>query len=328
MLQLDAILLADCGPSAGLGHLRRTLVLADALRSKGCACRMLLTDPAGAAFVRDRGFSFQIWNRAAPLAQADIVVIDGYGFDAQLPRRWREATGAIVLIVDDTAERPLAAGAILNHNLYGADLDYRAYRADKFLLGPRYALIDPSFVELAGHPRPQPTRVVVSFGGTDDGKLAAAAASALLARDTALQIDIIVAPFAPLSAAASGVAVQFPGRCVVHRGAVMTEIMANAVLYVGAAGVTLMEAIAAGLDVVACAIADNQKINIEALTRLGYPAFPEFLPDAMAAAALQRLADRPTSVRPLIDGEGAGRVANVLCGLAEGRIGHRRQVGS
>jgi spore coat polysaccharide biosynthesis predicted glycosyltransferase SpsG len=311
-----ALFLADSGPTVGLGHLRRLLVLAAELAGRGLECGFLLTNIADAGFVERAGFAASPWlNRLDALPAAKVVAIDGYCFDLSLPSRWRAQTGSVVLMVDDHAERPTDVDIVLNHNLYGADLDYSDYRARRILAGPHYALIDPDFAALFGRPRTSSRRVLVSFGGTDDGRYGKAAARAVLDRDPDVTVDLVLAPLAGELAGGADLESRYPGRCRVHHGASMVARMAEADLYLGAAGVTLMEAIAAGLDIVVCGIAPNQEINIRTLARLGVAAFDTFDLAAMTEAASSRLAHSGREKLKLIDGGGAKRVTDEILGF-------------
>ena len=136
----------------------------------------------------------------------------------------------------------------------------------------------------------------------------------MLQRDDGVIVDLVL----PSTAAASGrtrLVDDYQGRCHVHVGATMVERLAVARLYLGAAGVTLLEAIAAGLDIVVCGIVDNQRYNIRKLKSLSASAFDRFAPDDMAVAALRLLSAPKLSRLPTIDGRGAERVIQVVLGL-------------
>jgi spore coat polysaccharide biosynthesis predicted glycosyltransferase SpsG len=315
-----ALFLADSGPTVGLGHLRRLLVLAAELAGRGLECGFLLTNIADADFAERAGFAASPWlNRLDALPAAKFVAIDGYCFDLSLPSRWRAQTGSVVLMVDDHAERPTDVDILLNHNLYGADLDYSDYGARRILAGPQYALIHPDFAALFGRPRPSSRRVLASFGGTDDGRYGKAATRAVLERDPDVTVDLVLASLSGKPAGPSDLESRYPGRCRVHYGASMVARMAEANLYLGAAGVTLMEAIAAGLDIIVCGIVPNQEINIRTLARLGVAAFDTFAPAAMAESAVSSLARPDHAKLNVIDGSGAKRVTDEILGFANSR---------
>src|SRR5690606_10502280 len=93
---------------------------------------------------------------------------------------------------DDFAARSLPVDLIINHNIYAEALDYGRLSGATALKGPRYALIDPRFGEIRRRPR---RRVLVSFGGSDDGTLGGAVAQALQRQAGAsLAIDLVLSP--------------------------------------------------------------------------------------------------------------------------------------
>lgn len=273
--------------------------------------------------VAESGFGAAVWdNGAGKLPEADVAVIDGYRFDKSLPARWKEQAGTIVVMVDDNGDRPIVSDGLLNHNLYGADVDYNAYRYAKLMAGSQFALIEPGFVKLVGEKRIGTPRFMVSFGGTDDGAYAAVVAEALLGRSSNIVIDLPISSFVEPSSALLQLEKKWVGRVRIHRGALMVELMAKAKVYIGAGGVTAIEAIAAGLDIVTCAIAPNQNVNVQLFRTMGYAAFNSFQPVAMAEAAIDRLTQPRDGFDPIVDGRGADRVVDGILGL----IGERRDV--
>jgi spore coat polysaccharide biosynthesis predicted glycosyltransferase SpsG len=154
---------------------------------------------------------------------------------------------------------------------------------------------------------------LISFGGTDDGTYAAPAAEALLMRLPDVVANVVLSPLAAGSDLLEQVRNKSGERLRIHHGANMPRLMAMSTHYVGAAGVTLMEAIASDLNFVVCALADNQLINIRTLSRLGYPAFAHFQPQAMASTVADNPSPSKGPVFDMIDGRGGGRVVSAIC---------------
>ena len=332
---MHVALLADCGPGVGLGHVRRSAVLAKAFAAKGWTAEMLVPSPDGNAVSAAAGLSARPWEPAMPLA-ARIVVIDGYTFDASVYDAARRA-GSFVVAIDDLAERPVPCDAVLNHNLYASALDYSRYGAAKVLAGPTFALIDPAFASLVKTrtPRAAP-RVLVFFGGADDGRYGVPAAIAVLETVADAVVDLVLVPataqatilpspqgggeqrgalpnpIAMTLTAADAAVQRFPDRLKVHRGADMPRVMATATHYVGGGGVTVMEALSAGLEVIVCAVADNQRHNIRWLAEIGFAAFERFDATAMAAAVARPAGVLVRDVATLLDGTGADRAVAMI----------------
>src|SRR5690606_19869813 len=73
----------------------------------------------------------------------EIIVLDGYHFDTAYQKRVRD-TGASLVYIDDHAEGPFDADAVINHSP-GVDIQQYLGKSweTRFFLGPKYALIDP-----------------------------------------------------------------------------------------------------------------------------------------------------------------------------------------
>jgi UDP-2,4-diacetamido-2,4,6-trideoxy-beta-L-altropyranose hydrolase len=303
---------ADCGPGAGWGHLRRSLVLASAFKRRGHAVSMYLVDIACAPVAADYGIGAQAWPSSAPPTRADVVVSDGYRFGAAFPQEMKERFGRVSVVIDDLAEAPVTADVVINHNIYANELDYAAYPARTFLAGPCYALIDSEFfVRDAGLSRPP--AVLIAFGSLDDGRYSFGLVEALMEHDDRVKL-IVVAPnlsreYEQAFARLAGVSI---GRLVVHRFAPMADCMQQATIFVGAAGVSVMEAMAAGLDLVVCATAANQRFNIQKLAALGYFAFPSYSPNEMIKSVSSLLREPRRDMPNLVEMCGPDRIVDVL----------------
>jgi spore coat polysaccharide biosynthesis predicted glycosyltransferase SpsG len=307
---IGASFIVDTGPSVGLGHLGRSTVLLAALERHGVACRLYCADPAAAAALGHRAGATPPTLSAIP--RTDIIVCDSYRLsDADL--RTLRARCRLLVALDDTAERPLPVDVVLNHNLYAPDLDYRRLGAGKALTGPRYALVDQRIIAAARDhaDRPPEHAVVVSFGGTDDGTIAAQVANALLPRTDAL-LQVIVAGSRQPSATLLQLAQAQPARISVHHGPDVPALLARARLYLGSAGMMSFEAFAVGLELVVVPIAANQRPGAEALVAYGHDLVPALEPGMLAEVAARRLAQPRVIVPSPIDGQGGERAASEL----------------
>jgi spore coat polysaccharide biosynthesis predicted glycosyltransferase SpsG len=198
---------------------------------------------------------------------------------------------------------------VINHNLYAPTLDYGRITGGKTLLGPDYALVNDRVIAAARQHAAQipDNAVVISFGGTDDGAIAAPVAQELLSRTDA-RIDVIVAASRTPSPALRHLA----SRVVVHHGPDVPALLARARLYLGAAGMMSFEAFAIGLNLVVVPIAGNQRLGAEALVAYGHDMLDDVEPEKLAEIAAQRLRQPPEIKRAPIDGKGPDRLAAAL----------------
>lgn len=303
-------LLVDAGQGAGFGHLRRQLVLARALEGLGARVVFGLPDPDAIPWPDARIPSPFRWSPGERAPEADAVVVDSYRADPPSPG------GPAVAVMDDLGERPVEADLVINHNAYGDLCDYSAYRARRVLAGPRYAMVGQEFTALRGRPG---DAVLISFGATDDGSLAAPLAEAVRARMPAVPIVVALVRSDPAHMERlRGV------NATVRVGRPLDETMADARVVAGSAGFTILETLAAGRSPVVCMIAANQRLNIDFARRRGLPAFDAPAPDDMARAIEECYAGGPAAALPEVDGTGADRVAAAVVEAASQARPRRR----
>ena len=312
---LRAVHFANCGAEVGLGHLRRSLVLASALHARGVACDFYTPEGAGADLAMMQGFATADWPVSGDLPAADLLIADSYDLPLDLQQRWRGRYGLRV-VIDDLADRAIDGDLVLNGNIFAETLSYSC----PSLLGPAYALIDPAFHAARRAASAVPKRVLIAFGGSDDGHIGQALALLLLQQSPEVRVDLVTSP---LHKDIAVLADMPSNRLTVHHGADMPALMAQACLYLGGAGTMVLEAMAAGRPMVVAALADNQHANVRALQEAGVPAFDRISAEQMVDAALHILSGGVTpdlSMR-LTEG-GAERAADaILSALRKRREG-------
>jgi spore coat polysaccharide biosynthesis predicted glycosyltransferase SpsG len=296
---VKVVMAADAAPGAGLGHLSRSSALAGVLRDRGADVRAIAlgaTEP-----VERDGIAWEPGDLSAP-GDADVVVLDSY----RTPSDDAEALAkkAHLVAFHDQGE-PIAGATLVISTVFDE-------ARPGILGGLAFAPIDPAFRARA-RPRPQEARwVLVTTGGTDPSGIGATVA-ADLAGDFE-RVSLVRGP------QASG---DVPGDVEPIRGGSLVEPLTRCDLVVTAAGVTLLEACAAGTPAVALVVADNQRPGAERLAREGAIALVD-PPDARAAADAARalaadpLRRRELSVRArnLVDGRGLERIAERIEALS------------
>ncbi len=300
---------ADAGAAVGLGHLRRTAVIAEALVAAGS--RVLFGTPTPEAVPRLAGLDVREAANLAVLPPAPVSLVDGYRI-ASSELSARRAGGGRLVMLDDLADRPLPADLVINPNIYGPALDYAALTSARVLSGLAWCPVAPRFAALRESRRGGP-RALVAFGGTDAGAFAVPTARALRARCD-WPLEVVLSPLSPLADSLRRDLANL-GAVQAHHGADMAALMARCSHYVGASGSTVWEALTAGLVPAVAAIADNQRPIVAALAAAGVAAVDDFDPEALAAAALDARAV-PAVARQL-DGRGAERIAAEIMALLE-----------
>jgi UDP-2,4-diacetamido-2,4,6-trideoxy-beta-L-altropyranose hydrolase len=295
------------------------LALADALRPQVSVVLILPEGDSGLRRrVEDRGHAVvtasgetdaRVEAVVTRTESVDLVVLDGYVFDATLQRHIRGR--AALTVVDDLG---LAADCDLAVNPSPGGEDLRPIGASIFLGGAAYALIRASFagarVEVLSAGR-APRTVLVSTGATDIGGISARVTAELLARDATVEVVRVVGPDA------DGVPENREPRLqLLVSPASLADALARATLYVGAAGTTAVQAACVGIPAVINDAVANQSAQAGALAAAGCAVVAGS--DELTSECL-RLLDDPSRcdamaerARALIDGRGALRVADAV----------------
>lgn len=318
-MTLRALLAPDCGEGVGLGHLERMLALADALRTHASVSLIL---PEGDALLRrrveDRGhMAVAVPGETATRVQAaidgtrsvDLVVLDGYVFDAEMQTRLRER--APLTVVDDLG-LPADCDLAVNPSPGGERL--RPTGATTFLGGADYALLRAAFAEARERVLRQgraSRTVLVSTGATDVDGIGGRVVAELLETDPSVEVMRVVGPETRDAHAADQ-----PRLHVLVAPTGLAEALAQATLYVGAAGTTAVQAACVGIPAVINDVVVNQSAQAAALAEAGCAVVVDS--DDLARTCVRLLEDparcdaMANRGRDLVDGRGAWRVADAV----------------
>ncbi len=302
------LLVADAGVAAGLGHLRRMQALGDALLAFGFTYAIAVLPDAGGAATRSerrpppKDYSSAesiVGRRVLDLERIrscrnafDICVLDSY--------RASPDDAALldpVLAMADGAPPPIGAPIILDPSP-GAEEEMYLEEAEVVLAGEKFALLTFPFWNL-DPPKPHypPRNVFISLGAAGDPAFVDAVASAVT--------DVM-----------PGVTLNLPSPDTLPPE--YFRMLCSADVVITAGGVTSLEAARAGRPMVGVVLADNQRENIEGLSRKGALLSASADPDAIAKA-VREVAENEALFRRLsacgprvIDGIGACRTAAAL----------------
>ncbi|MDZ7268730.1 MAG: UDP-2,4-diacetamido-2,4,6-trideoxy-beta-L-altropyranose hydrolase [candidate division KSB1 bacterium] len=326
----------DGSHTLGVGHVYRCLALAEALHRRGCqACFAVTVTPAAIqALIRQHGHQVEVLAGGAPeLTQlaalserlgTRLICVDSYAADAAYFRAL-QAAGWRTVCIDDFAGFPIAAGMVINHNAYAAELRYDVPAGARLRLGPRYALLRRQFREtrLAALPPATPPYVLVLIGGSDPQQWSLRLARSLLAAlPAAVHLVVVAGPATTSLPELQHWSRAHPRLRVLHRPPDLPAVMAGASLAISGAGVTTYELACLGVPSLLLIVADNQRQNAAALGRLGIAQVLGWHEDlqaeeiaARAAVLLENGSERQELAargRRLVDGAGAERVAGEI----------------
>lgn len=347
ILRPRILFIANAGPEVGGGHVMRCLTLARALIQRGALCVFLAT-PAVAAILDAFGQDMPREDATSidpdHIADAttgiefDAVVFDHYG----LSRAEHEevAHGRPTLVLDDLADRPLAADIIVDSGPTRTEADYAMFaEGAKLLLGPAYAPIRPEFADLrevalarrGGGIR----RVLVTLGLTDINGVTSKVLERLRQRNGHVAFDVVLGSGAPSLPGLRKVAAHDP-RLTLHVDTQdMARLTAEADVAVGAAGSATWERCVLGLPSLILILAENQRPAALALAArqaaLVVDAWAEDFGPTFERAAMRLFTDAAcrdhlsAASAEVCDGQGANRVAEAFLPLALRQAGARAE---
>ncbi|SHI85085.1 UDP-2,4-diacetamido-2,4,6-trideoxy-beta-L-altropyranose hydrolase [Hymenobacter daecheongensis DSM 21074] len=266
---------ADGNATIGLGHLVRSLALADMVRPLA-ECRAAVQAPAPAVrqLVREAGVA--LWELpvlepaaeapllAAQLCPTDVVVLDGYGFDTGY-QQTLAASGCRLVAIDDLRAWPMAVELVINHSPGVTATQYRAAPGTRFCLGPDYSLLRPPFLTQARPPAPPApiASVLLCFGGADPQQLTQRCLALLLALPALREVGVITGGAFPHSDALQTLAAASPTKTVrFYANVAADEIVALLHQYqavVCPASTILIESLVLGKAALTGYYADNQR---------------------------------------------------------------------
>lgn len=342
---MRALLVAEGGYRAGLGHIVRCRVLAGELVRAGHDAALVLHGDRNALAQRawpgaeavteigeDAPISVVTQAVSERLANGgyDWLVVDGYRFSGNEVKAMRGSSACRVLVLDDVPGRALVGDLLLNQNSTSST-GYASVSGQigSFLLGPQFALVDPCYlksrrVAIQGE---SVRRVLVSFGGVDrHGRTARVIELLSLAANSPLAIDVVIGPYFPHRTRLTS-AVRNLSICVHDNLPDLSGLMKDCDLMISAAGSTAWQACCVGIPLMVFQTVDNQKSVVDALmdaraalcanaTAATAPGsgidageFDTMFEAMQSQTVRLGLAERAAR---LVDGEGAGRVVGAM----------------
>lgn len=310
---IQACFHVEASATVGLGHLRRCLTLAKELSERGARCEFDVQNKIAQTLVGEDGFELR---SSADRCFSDVVVVDTKTRRPN-PRTLRRF-GRVLVLVDDMGAPRLSPDVLINPNIYGDIMDYSGLTGTKILAGPKYSLIHPRFRAVREDRIKESAldRIVVAFGGMDDGRYALPVMESL--KSSPLPIDMVLSPLS------SNKRVRvLPPRVTVHEGADLSILFRKAAVFIGGAGTAASEAAAGGVPAVLCRIDPDQDLSIHAFAAAGIQTVEAFDPEAIARKAeliLSRREVESTTLLELLDGRGAARCAETIHEIAKVKV--------
>ena len=355
----------DASVTMGIGHLRRCLSLAQALDEQGAALVLVtraLDEVAGQVLQKasypvtwlppvvsnndaralndlppHQAYAGVTWQKdasdtcdALSAAPPDWLIIDHYAFDARWHAFVRQRLGCRLLVIDDIADRALAADVLLDQNWHSdhrAKYQGRLSQQPAWLVGPRYALLSEGYRAAARYKfNAQVKSIGIFMGGTDPGGVTGSVLACVRAeaRFEGL-VEVVSTSSSPYLDRLRAACLAWPNTSLTLDEPDLASFFSRHDLHIGAGGGATWERCCMGAPTIALVVADNQAASVPGLHRSGivraarlrgfqvteHGENMQWLPEALSSLlhdpqARQLLSTASTA---LVDGRGAQRVA-------------------
>lgn len=326
---------ADATTSIGLGHIKRCLSLAHALRESGAEVALVVAylDIDVSSLVLQAQFKYvQIphcsksleMSEAKSLAWSvseikqdafatievlkewmpEFVIVDHYNLDADWHQLVSQQLNTRIAVIDDLADRKIAAQFVIDHNF---SKDHRAkYKglipsSTELLGGPRFALLGQSYVNAEPYKfREHVHSIGIFMGGTDPSNMSTMVLKACRAYAKFQgPIEIATTSSNPHYAALKKACAVWPDTTLLVDESELSGFFARHDLQIGAGGGATWERCCMGAPTLAIICADNQRVVVPALHDLGVLATINPASEETIGQTVRRLVESPNLRRQL-----------------------------
>ncbi|MBI4843584.1 MAG: UDP-2,4-diacetamido-2,4,6-trideoxy-beta-L-altropyranose hydrolase [Nitrospirae bacterium] len=271
----------DANPDIALGHLKRCLSLAEALRINGAEPVFLSLDDKSAKELL-AGLNFPSGFIDTPVNTGDdadktlsfmreknleAVIFDSYSVDAEYLARFSGKKFKVICI-DDLADRPLPCDMVINGGLGAEKLNYDAPRK---LLGIDYCILSRPFWEPSISKGNADVRnILITMGGIDHYGLSERSMRMLDELPGAFSITVIIGPYYENMKEIEDTAGDIEKDVELVRGRNdLYPYMKKCDMAVSAGGFTLYELATLRKPVIGISLWENQYRNVNELDKKG-----------------------------------------------------------
>ncbi|MCB2340763.1 UDP-2,4-diacetamido-2,4,6-trideoxy-beta-L-altropyranose hydrolase [Clostridium estertheticum] len=257
---------ADGGANIGMGHIMRTLVLANELSKIHDVIYICRVDNPlsekyriGIEMVKSQGFVVKTIREDFILLdlnnmEADLLITDSYDVDEKYFDETKRMFNKTAYI-DDMNLYYFNVNFLINQNIDGIDFDYKVNNDTKLLIGPDYIMLRDEFRDVSEkYIKEEVKDIMVTVGGSDPHHITEQILDYVKMLD--YNFHIVVGP----SFEKDNYLKDFENLKVrLYYNASMYEIMQNCDVAVAACGSTLYELAVCGIPTLGLIIVENQQ---------------------------------------------------------------------
>ena len=181
---MDICIRADGGTNIGMGHVMRTLVLAQTLRENHnvfYACK--IDEPcsdkylAGIDLIQKQGFKVAKINENDEINElkkirADCIITDSYDIDEEYFTALKKIFKISGCFDDECICSYYNVDFLINQNIYASIFDYRVNENTELMLGAEYVILREEFRALPDKViKKSITDIMVTVGGSDQDNI-------------------------------------------------------------------------------------------------------------------------------------------------------------
>lgn len=323
---MKIIIRADGGAGIGMGHLMRTSVLADELKSFAAvqyACIDIKEHRVGIDFLQNKGYEVIRLNENSPLedllkTNADCLITDSYKVDTEYFKkmsRYFPITGYI----DDLNMHVFSVDFLINQNPYGPDLEYRVKEGTKLFLGLEYALLRKEFHDIPQkNIKKEVQDIMITMGGADPQDYSTKLALKIKQVFPDITLHIIVGS----SFENINVLKKIADKNIkLYFNAMMSEVMQQCDIAISACGSTLYELSACGVPTIGIVIAENQNMAASKMEALGAIKKGEVASVARQIGVLdyEQRSKMSKIQRKIVDGRGSKKLSQEIISIVQNK---------
>ncbi|CDM68813.1 glycosyltransferase [Clostridium bornimense] len=249
---------ADGGSSIGMGHIMRTIILANELKKKYKIIYVCLDDKNyinGIKFIKDRGFEVKLILDEEEILKIEnsIIIVDKYNLSSDYYNKL--AINNKVIIFDDNCTLDFYYGNIvLNQNAYAKELEYKCNSSTKLLLGNDYTLLREEFrMKTPIEVNSDVKNIMITLGGSDDRNLTEIIIKQLI--DEEFTIHIIIGQAFIHEAALRK---YESDNVILYKNPSISDVMKKSDILICGCGSTIYEGLKLGVPIIGLVLAENQ----------------------------------------------------------------------
>lgn len=270
----NIIIRIDSSSEIGIGHLMRTLILANGL--KNYFNIIYLTQNLRGNknhLIEDNGFRHQILNsmdcheftRIVKDINPVLCIIDHYDIDIECEKK----LGLLcdVLVFDDEFKAHKATW-VLNHSFIASNNDYTYLKYTKIMAGSCFTLLKDSFISKKSTYKPlvslKNKKVLIALGGSDPLNISLTIKKYLSIIDKTLDVKIVTT-----SSNSQLKLLKSVEKNLIINSSDMAKLMKEHDLIITSASTSLLETLALKKPFIAIKSADNQTKTVNMLKKIG-----------------------------------------------------------